>query len=77
MKKFLILTGAAALLLSGCGRMADLEAPGATPRQTERAPRDSNAEPMPDPATLNRPPSEVPIDNGSPTPYSKPPHPRA
>ncbi|MGO4409005.1 MULTISPECIES: hypothetical protein [unclassified Brevundimonas] len=77
MKKTLILAGAAALMLSGCGRMADLEAPGATPRQTERAPRDADAPEMPDPATLNRPPSEVPIDNGSPTPFSKPPTPRA
>lgn len=73
MKKTLILAGAATLLLAGCGRMADLEAPGATPRQTERAPRDSNAEPMPDPATINRPPSQLPIDNGASDPFGRPP----
>ena len=75
MKKTLILMGAAALLLAGCGRMADLEAPGAV--QTERAPRDKNAPKLPDPATVYRPPSDAPIDNGATDPYGKPPTPRA
>ena len=71
MKKTLILASAAALLLSGCGRMADLEAPGAV--QTERAPRDKNAEHMPEPATINRPASQNPIDSGASDPFSRPP----
>jgi protein involved in sex pheromone biosynthesis len=70
-KKTLILAGAAALLLSGCGRMADLEAPGAV--QTERAPRDRNAKTLPEPATINRPSSQLPIDSGASDPFSKPP----
>ena len=64
MKK-LILAGALALTAvaaSGCGRMADLEAPA--PRETERAPRDANAPDLPDPATINRPSSQMPIDGG-------------
>lgn len=74
-KTTLILAGAAALLLAGCGRMADLEPPqGATPkRQTERAPRDRSAPALPDPATINRPPSQLPIDNGGSNPYGRPP----
>lgn len=72
MKKTLILAGAVALLLAGCGRMADLEAPGATP-QTERAPRDRNAKPLPDPATINTSPSQNPIDSGASDPFGRPP----
>ena len=71
MKKTLILAGAAALLLSGCGRMADLEAPGAV--QTERAPRDKNAKSLPDPATINTSPRQNPIDSGASDPFGKPP----
>ncbi|WP_292035225.1 MULTISPECIES: hypothetical protein [unclassified Brevundimonas] len=71
MKKTLILAGAAALLLTGCGRMADLEAPGAV--QTERAPRDRNAKPLPDPATINTSPSQNPIDSGASDPFGRPP----
>ena len=71
MKKTLILAGAAALLLSGCGRMADLEAPGAV--QTERAPRDKNAKALPDPATINTAPRQTPIDSGSSDPFGRPP----
>lgn len=68
--KTLITTGALALLaLStvGCGRMADLQAP--QPRQTERAPRDASAENLPDPATINRPSSQQPIDGGPTNPF--------
>lgn len=63
MKKILILAGAAALLsTAACGRMADLE----SPRETERAPRDANAPALPEPATVNRPSSQMPIDGGPP-----------
>ncbi|MDQ1154698.1 hypothetical protein [Brevundimonas sp. SORGH_AS_0993] len=67
MKKTLILAGAAALALTsaGCGRMADLESPV---RETERAPRSSRAPGLPEPATLNRPSSSVPIDGGPSNP---------
>ncbi len=68
--KTLITLGALALLAistAACGRMADLEAP--QPRQTERAPRDANARSIPDPATINRPPSQVPIDGGPSNPF--------
>ena len=75
MKKTLILAGAAALLLAaglaGCGRMADLEAPGAV--QTERAPRDRNAKSLPEPATVNRPNSQNPIDSGASDPFGRTP----
>ncbi|WGM32379.1 hypothetical protein [Brevundimonas sp. NIBR11] len=64
MKK-LIAAGALVLIgvfAAACGRMADLEAPA--PRETERAPRDARAPHLPDPATVNRPSSQVPIDGG-------------
>ncbi len=68
MKKAAVL-GAVALTvaLSACGRMADLEAPA--PRETERAPRDANARPITDPATVNRPSSQVGIDGGPTNPF--------
>ncbi len=73
MKK-LIVTGLAALIAvsaAGCGRMADLEAPPA--RETERGMRDERAPGLPEPATINRPPSQVPIDGGpSSNPYAGP-----
>lgn len=77
--KRLVVTGLLALSLSaslaGCGRMADLEAPPA--RKTERGMRDAHAEPLPDPATINRPPSQIPIDGGpSSNPYDGPGSPR-
>ncbi|MBX9614375.1 MAG: hypothetical protein Q8S03_10405 [Brevundimonas sp.] len=56
-----------ALLAAGCGRMADLESPA--PRQTERAPRDARAPNLPDPATINRPSSQQPIDGGPSNPF--------
>ena len=58
---------ALALVVSACGRMADLEAPA--PRETERAPRDANARALPDPATVNRPSSQVPVDGGPSNPF--------
>ena len=64
MKK-LIAAGALALIAvsaAACGRMADLETPA--PRKTERAPRDARAPAPVDPATVNRPSSQVPIDGG-------------
>ena len=65
------LVGLAALSTAACGRMADLEAPPA--RETERAPRDASAEPMTEPATVNRPPSQMPIDGGpSSNPFGGP-----
>ena len=63
----LLVAGALALLAvsaGACGRMADLESPA--PRQTERAPRDASADNLPDPATINRAPSQMPIDGGPP-----------
>lgn len=74
-KKTLILAGAAALLLAGCGRMADLEPPqGATPKkQTERAIRGRSAEHLPEEAMQNLPPRQMPIDNGTSNPFGKPP----
>ena len=51
---------------AGCGRMADLESPA--PRETERAPRDARAPALPDPATVNRPSSQQPIDGGPSNP---------
>jgi uncharacterized protein (DUF2461 family) len=51
MKRTLIVAGALALLTSACGRMADLESPV---RQTERAPRDSRAPHLPEPATIKK-----------------------
>ena len=52
---------------AGCGRMADLESPA--PRETERAPRDARAPALPDPATVNRPSSQQPIDGGPSNPF--------
>jgi predicted small lipoprotein YifL len=66
-KTTLIVAGALALLASGCGRMADLEAPPA--RETERAQRGAEAEPLPEPATVNRPSSQQPIDGGPTNPF--------
>ena len=57
---------ATGLGVAACGRMADLEAPRA--RQTERAPRDNRAPHLPEPATMNRPSSSVPIDGGPSNP---------
>lgn len=62
--------GGVALLALGtaaCGRMADLEAPQA--RETERAPRSAEAESLPEPATINLPPTQQPIDGGPNNPF--------
>ena len=67
MSRKLILIVGAAVLLSACGRMADLEAPPA--RQTERAQRGADADAMPDPATLNRSSNQAPIDGGPNNPF--------
>ena len=64
-KKSLLVFGVLAMATSACGRMADLEAPR---RETERAVRDRNAPSLPEPATVNRPSSSVPIDGGPTTP---------
>ncbi len=63
--KISLTLGALAVLsvaAAGCGRMADLESPA--PRQTERATRDARSPNLPDPATINRPSSQVPVDGG-------------
>ncbi len=73
MKTFIIsgLVVLAALSTAACGRMADLEAPPA--RETERAMRGPNDEPIDEPATINRPPSQMPIDGGpSSSPFGGP-----
>lgn len=59
----LLLAGAAA-----CGRMADLEAP--PERRTERSMRNSQAPDLEEPATVNRPSTQQPIDGGPGNPYS-------
>ena len=72
MKK-LILLGACALIAvsaAGCGKMADLEAPPA--RETERAQRDRWAPKLADPATINRPSTQQPIDGGPVNPLGSP-----
>ena len=72
MKK-LILIGACALMAvstAACGRMADLEAPPA--RETERAQRDRWAPKLEDPATVNRPSTQTPIDGGPVNPLGSP-----
>ena len=68
MTKALSLGALAILAVStaACGRMADLETPA--PRETERAPRDARAPSLPDPATINRPSSQQPIDGGPSNP---------
>lgn len=57
-----------ALTTSACGRMGELERPSA--RETERARRGADAPSLPDPATLNRPATQVPIDGGASNPFS-------
>jgi hypothetical protein len=68
MSKLLTLGALAVMAVSAaaCGRMADLEAP--QPRR-ERAIRDAGAEALPDPATINRPSSQTPIDGGPSNPF--------
>lgn len=64
-KTSLIALGALALMASACGRMADLESPQPSP---ERATRDRWAGHLPEPATVNRPSSSIPIDGGPSNP---------
>ena len=70
MKK-IVFAGVVALIAvsaAGCGRIADLDAPPA--KQTERGMRDGRGPNLPEPATVNRPPSQMPIDGGpSSSPY--------
>lgn len=64
MKK-LVVAGVCALIaaaVAGCGRMADLDAPPA--KRTERGMRAASAPHLPEPATMNRPNSQLPIDGG-------------
>lgn len=71
--KPLVLAGALALIavsVSACGRIADLDAPPA--KKTERGLRPASATPLPDPATVYRPPSVQPIDGGPTSPYNGP-----
>jgi len=73
-KKTLILVASMTVVatsLSACGRMADLEAPSA--RSTERVPRDRLSKALPEPATINRPISQHPIDGGPSDPFGRPP----
>jgi predicted small lipoprotein YifL len=70
-KTTLIVAGALALTLSACGRMADLEAPPA--RETERAQRSGSGPAITEPATVNRPPSQQPIDGGPTDPFGSSP----
>ena len=70
MKKILLagVVALTAVSAAGCGRMADLDAPPA--RATERGMRDERARSLPEPAMVNRPPSQMPIDGGpSSNPY--------
>ena len=72
MKKLILLATSLmiAASVSGCGKMADLEAPPA--RETERAQRDRWAPSLPDPATINRPSTQQPIDGGPVNPMGAP-----
>ena len=65
MRAVLILAAGAAVALSGCGRMGELESPY---RETERAPRSARSPGLPEPATVNRPSSQQPIDGGPSNP---------
>jgi hypothetical protein len=72
-KTLMLVAGSVAIAasLSACGRMADLEAPSA--RTSERATRDRLSEPLPEPATINKPISQHPIDGGPSDPFGRPP----
>ncbi len=68
MKKLILAAVLISSPLAACGRMADLEAP-ITRRETERAPRGDDAlDTLPEPATINRPSSQQPIDGGPSNP---------
>ncbi len=70
MKNALVIGAVAAALLAGlagCGRQAELEPPSA--RETERARRSPLDDNLVEPATINRPSSQVPIDGGPSNPF--------
>lgn len=66
----LLLLMTAAVAVSACGRIADPMAPGE--RKTERGMRDANARALPEPATINRPNRQAPIDGLAGNPYDGP-----
>ena len=73
MKKLAVAALAALIAASaaGCGRIADLDAPPA--KRTERSMRGADAESLPEPATMNRPNRQQPIDGGpGSTPFDGP-----
>lgn len=63
MKKLFLVGVAALIAVSGCGRMADLEAPPAKKRTERSLPSGRGPGPV-EPATVYRPPSQAPIDGG-------------
>ena len=67
-KKLMILGLMTSMALSAaaCGRMADLESPRP---KTERAMRGAGDDNLPEPATVNRPNREMPMDGGITNPY--------
>lgn len=73
MKKTLILAATAmtAISLSACGKMGELQPPGAVEGNRSAASRwtDRNA----DPATVNRPIGELPIEGGPSDPIGRRP----
>jgi predicted small lipoprotein YifL len=56
-----------ALSVAGCGRMGELERPSA--RESQRAPRSASAPDIVEPATINRPATQQPIDGGPNNPF--------
>lgn len=71
LSKRIAAVGLSGLMLAGvaaCGRMADLEAP--PERRTERSMRSAQAPDLEEPATVNRPSTQQPIDGGPSNPYS-------
>ncbi len=71
MKKTLILAAMSALTLSACGKMGELQPPGAVEGNRSTASRwtDRNA----DPATINRPIGQAPIEGGPSDPIGRRP----
>ena len=65
----LAIAAAAAMTVSACGKMADLEAPGARPTNNSRW-TERNREP----ATVSGPSSQNPIDGGPADPTGRRPY---